>query len=351
MTIMRKYKITLAVMTGLLMAATSCNVHDPFADKMELGQTVPTVSWEFSAVAKAGGNVKFTAKYYTSSEHRIDHSEVWTMVTRQSSAAATCKLTTSLSYTKTVNTADTVRQAFLAQSYEHSKAEWDGHEYVLVDSFPVSKTLQPVNWNSPATWDQERFDMYYPSEFQNEFVATVINYLTKDSVYYNDMRSIYINYNFTEAQFAEANSKFKVDLPTETETAQKSDLWTVTDEVDHYYYITIDSEGRKIEHEIATPEQAPAGLSSYPVYKSSPWVFSRYSDDTGGRINSIRAKYMPAFKHLLEQIPFTDWIYSSTDKTYSVTFSRKYFLIPFFRVFDENGKMGTDTELKTIELN
>ena len=107
---------------------TSCAIHDPFADNMEIGQVVPTVSWELSDVAKAGGYVYFKAKYYTSAEHSIDHSEVWGLVTRTTSAAATCRLTTSLSYTKTVNSTDTVRTDVKLASYPHNKAEWDGHE-------------------------------------------------------------------------------------------------------------------------------------------------------------------------------------------------------------------------------
>lgn len=348
---MKKFKIFTIAAATLSLALASCSVHDPFADNMDLGQIVPTVSWEFSTVAKAGGMVKFTGKYYTSSEHRIDHSEVWAMVTRESSASATCMLTTSLKYTKTVNTADTVRNAYLIQKYDHSKAEWDGHEYVLVDSFPVSQTFVPVTWYEPETWDQDRFDLYYPSTFQEEFKSTVINYLTRDSVYYNDVRGIYINYDFTPEQIAAVNAKYGVSIPLETESANKSDLWFTADEIDHYYYITVDDAGVKVEHEIANESDAPSGVNVYPVYKSAPWVYSRYSDDTGGRVNAIRQAYMPAWKELLEQIPFTDWIYNNSNKSYNVVFTRNYFLVPFFRVFDENGKMGTDTEIKTIDLN
>ena len=136
---------------------SSCAVHDPFADNMEIGQVVPTVSWEFSDVAKAGGYVNFKAKYYTSDDHTIDHCEVWGLVTRTTEASATCRLTTSLSYTKTVSSTDTVRNYVKYASYPHSKAEWDGHEYVLVDSFPVSATLAPVNWVEPDDFDEDDY--------------------------------------------------------------------------------------------------------------------------------------------------------------------------------------------------
>lgn len=331
---------------------TACAVHDPFADNMEIGQVVPTVSWELSDVAKAGGYVNFKAKYYTSGDHSIDHSEVWGLVTRSTSAAATCRLTTAFSYTKTVNSTDTVRNSVLLASYPHSKAEWDGHEYVLVDSFQVSSTLAPVIWSEPEEFDEDRFNMYYPETFQQEFIDHVVNYLTKDSTYYNDLRNIYINYDFTAEQFEALNAKYNLSIPTETETSKKSDLWFVdATVVDHYYYITVDEAGVKTEHEIASPDQAPSGVNVYDVYKSSDWVYSRYSDDTGGRITSVRKEYMPYWKELIQLIPFKDWIYNNSDKNYSVNFTRSYTLYPTFRVFDETGKMGKDTETKQIGLN
>ncbi len=339
-------------MALLVILTTACAVNDPFADNMEIGQVVPTVSWELSDVAKAGGYVNFKAKYYTSSDHNIDHCEVWGLVTRTTSAAATCRLTTSLSYTKTVNSTDTVRTSVLLASFDHSKAEWDGHEYVLVDSFMVSSTLAPVSWVDPEDFDEERFDMYYPATFQQEFVDHVVDYLTRDSVYYNDLRNIYINYDFTAEQFEALNAKYGFSIPFDAEASEKSKLWYVnTDVVDHYYYITVDDTGVKTEHEIATPDQAPTGVNVYEVYESSPWVYCRYSDDTGGRITSVRSQYMPFWKELINEIPFNDWIYNSSDKNYSVNFTRNYILYPTFRVFDETGKMGKDTETKQISLN
>ena len=348
---MKIFKI-LGLVAAMAVMATSCQVHDPFADNMEMGQVVPTVSWELSNVGKAGGYIKFRAKYYTSEDHTIDHCEVWGLFTRKTEAKATCRLTTSLSYTKTVTSTDTVRNYSLLGTYDHSKADWDGHEYVLVDSFAVSATLAPVAWVEPKEFDHERFNMYYPASFQQEFKDNVIEYLTRDSAYYNDLRNIYINYDFTAQQFEALNTKYGLDLPTATESGQKSDLWFVNgDVVDHYYYITVDEAGVKTEHEIASPSDAPAGVNVYEVYQSSKWVYSRYSDDTGGRITSVRPQYMPAWKELLTLIPFEDWIFNSSENTYSVNFTRQYILYPQFRVFDESGKMGKDTETKYIELN
>lgn len=331
---------------------TSCAVHDPFTDNMEMGQVIPTVDWEQnSTVVKAGNYATFKGKYYITDGKSIDHSEVWYLVKREQTAAATSKLTTSLSYTKTYSLADTVRSAQRAATYAHSQAVWDGHEYVLTDSFPTSRTLGPVAWISPQEWDQERYESYYPADFAQEFCDYMVSALTKDSLYCNDLRNVYINYDFTPEQFQALNQQYGIEIPTDTAMDKKSDNWYTTDVVDHYYYIAVQDSVTKVYHEISTQEEAPQGVSVYPVYESSFWLFSRYSDDTGGKITTVRWQYMPYWQSLISQIPFTAWIYNSSDKTYTVNFTREYKLLPDFRVIDTDGKVGITTNNKEITLN
>lgn len=332
---------------------SSCAVNDPFDNQMEIGQELPTVSWELgSAFGKAGEPVSFKGKYYASPGNEIDHSEVWASVTRSESAAATCKLTSVLAYTKTVTIGDTVRSSQFVARYEPEQAVWNGHEYILTTTFPTSQTLSPVSWMSPKTWDQEKFDSYYPTTFQSEFVETVVDFLTKDSAYYTDLRHVYVNFDFKAEQFATLNAKYNINFPTEIETDKKSDLWfTNAEKIVGKYYITLDASGKNVIHEIALDVEAPDGAVLYDVYDSSFWVFSRYSDDIGGVVNQIRAEYMPYLKDLISQIKFTEWIYSTSDQTYTVAFSRDYTLIPTFKVFDKKGKIGTDTDDKTVTLN
>lgn len=331
---------------------SSCAKHDPIANSGSLGQQLPTVSWELgSTVCKAGENVNFRALYYPAPGYTVTHSEVWTAVTRSESAAATVKLTSSLAYSKTYAKEDTVRRSQLVQSYDHSEAEWSGYEYILNASFPTSQTLVPVSWIAPETWDQERFDTYYPSDFQEEFVNAVIDYLTKDSTYYNDLRHVYVNFDFTKEQFEALNAKYSVNFPVETDNANKSDIWfTNTDKVVGKYYLTIEGE-QTICHEIPLDQDPPKGVITYDVYDSSFWVFCRYSDDVGREITSIRPEYMPYMKDLISFITFPEWIYNSVEKTYEVSFSRSYKLIPSVKVYDNNNKIGTDTDSKTIDLN
>ncbi len=348
---MKRYRLYgLIALVALL--ASSCAIHDPFADNGELGQVLPTVDWEQgSTVVKAGRYATFKGKYYTTAEKAIDHSEVWCLIKREQTATATSKLTTSLAYTKNYSLTDTVRSSQMVATYAHSKAEWDGYEYVLADSFPTSRTLAPVTWVNPSEWDQEKFDSYYPSTFQEEFMAYMVNALTKDSTYYNDLRNVYINYNFPLSLFEQLNAQYGIDFPTDTITADKSNNWFTTDEVDHYYYITVAEDGTAVYHEIAEESAAPAGANVQAVYKSAFWLFSRYSDDTGGKITTVRRQYMPYFKSMIETIPFTSWIYNTADKAYTVNFNRTYYLEPEFRVYDTDGKVGVTTDNKEVTLN
>ena len=336
----------------MALLTASCAIHDPFADNGQLGQVLPTVDWEQgSTVVKAGRHATFKGKYYTTSEKSIDHSEVWCLIKREQTATATSKLTTSLAYTKNYSLTDTVRSNQMVATYPHSKAEWDGYEYVLTDSFPTSRTLAPVTWVNPEEWDQEKFDSYYPSTFQQEFKAYMVNALTKDSTYYNDLRNVYIKYNFPIELFEQLNAQYNIDFPTDTTTDDKSNAWFTTDEVDHYYYITVGDDGSAVYHEIANESEAPSGVNVQAVYRSAFWLFSRYSDDTGGKITTVRRQYMPYFKSMLETIPFTSWIYNTSDKAYTVNFNRTYFLEPQFRVYDSDGKVGVTSDNKEVTLN
>lgn len=357
-----KYKLSKAYLAAMVVLfATSCAEYDPFANVMEIGQTVPTTYWELgSSLAKAGADVSFTARFYPATGDEIDHAEVWTAVTRSESAAATVMLTSTLSYTQTEQISDTVRRSQLVAEYPLSMASLEGTEYILASTFPTSQTLSPLSWNAPTEWSEETFELYYSDTFQDTFTETVIDYLTKDSTYMSDLRIVYINYDFTAEQFQRLSAQYGVNFPDETEnpldesdTGGKSNLWYTpnTSVVTGQYYIYIDSNGVSHEKELAEGESAPSGYTAYDVYDSPEWIFSRYSDDVGAAITSVRSEYTSFFKALLGEIPFTEWIYSSSDQAYMVTFSRKYILIPYFYVYNTAGKAGSDSNDKEVELN
>ncbi|MDE7154040.1 MAG: hypothetical protein K2O00_06315 [Muribaculaceae bacterium] len=339
----------------------SCAKHDLFEKNTVMGERVPTASWEVGSTAcKAGEEFTFKGKYYTEDGHVPHHSEVWYSVQRDESAAATVKLPgTTLNYTQTVNNSEIVRSNQLIASFDHALAEWDGKQFVLNASVPTSATLAPVDWKNPKDWDQEKFDSYYPAEFAQEFCDKIVEYLTKDSTYLAALQNTYINYPFTNEQFAAVNEKYGVSLPTDIDQtkpdADKSDRWFTQRahnpaKVVGYYYTSVDGNGNTVVHEVPVDYVNP-DVNLFPVYSSSPWLFCRYDDEAGSVITSVRAQYMPAFKELVQQITFSEWIYDSSNQCYSVAFGRTYSLESTFHVVDTEGNRGKAADIRTISIN
>ena len=359
-----KLQYKLSIMALGLMAFTSCDIHDPIDDVVDPGQYVPTCYWEVgSTTCKAGESFTFQGKYYTEHEFTPDHSEVWYSVLREENASAGMKLTSLMAYTKTYSKTDTVRSNQMIVSFPHSEAVWDGYEYVITGEVPTSPNLAPLIWNTPDTWDQKRFDGYFPANFKEEFCADVVDRFTRDSTYYSALRDVYMKYPFPNSQFAEVNTKYGVNLPTDikyTEDEQeavsdKSDRWFATTEASEaaiigYYYKTVDAEGRTIIHEVPKDYVNP-DVNLYPVYNAADWVFCRYDDDLGAIISTVRAKYMPAFKELLQSVKFEEWTYDSGNRNYNISFDRKYSLQSRFYVFDTAGNKGRASDIRVISIN
>ena len=352
-----KLKYKLGVAAFALIAFTSCEVNDPFSDIMEVGQPVPTVYWSISStVVDAGDNIEFSGKYYTDKDHTPDHAEIWETVVNNETATVTLgALTSSLKYSQTVNVVDTVRTSLTA-TYPHSLAKWNGTEWQLDNSFPVSQTLKSVKWANIKVWDQKKFNDYYPANFEEEFLTAVYDYLINNSTYLNDLRSVYIGYDFTAEQFAAINAAHAgYELPTVTDSGEKSDQWVVnTENVVAKYWIEIVGEGdskTKIEH-VVSLEQAAADPSKnyYDVYESPKWVFCRYDDDKGAIVTTLVAEYAPVFTDLIKLIPFTSWILTE-DNTYNVDFSRQYKINYTFKVVDTAGNVGYTTDNKEVTIN
>ena len=360
-------KLGIFAATALLSA--SCAVNDPFADYMEMGEVVPTVSWELnSAVCKAGNEAGFLGKYYNTEEGvAISHSEVWGMITRSESAAATCKLVSSPAYTQTVNLTDTVRGFHLLATFPHSEEYLDGKEYHLEGAFPTSRTLAPISWANVTEWDDATFGFYYPADFKETFRAKMVGYLTDTDSYLSSLRAIYSNFGFTKEQFDELNNDFagKIEgyqpLPfsdSEVQGETMGDLWydpVLTDTIGYYCSILVD--GVLTEMPCTSPEDGAEkyGVDKskvFPVFNAPHWLYCRYSDNTGGAVTSMKEEYRQVWRALLENyITFEDWIYNGADQNYAVEFTRKYTIVSQFKVIDSKGGVGRDTDLKYVELN
>ena len=353
-------------------AASSCAKHDLIPEITEVGQAVPTVYWEVgSTTCKAGENFTFQGKYTNEPYRTPLRSEVWYQILRSDAATVSTALAgTSLGYSQTAASSDTVRSFQCYVSYPHSAAVFNGHEYIIQGEVPTSRTLSPVTWVDATEWDQELFDTYYPQGFVEEYLAKVYDYLTGESAnsYYNALRNVFVNYHFT-AQQLEANGFTGIDVSGDDNgTSNKSKAWYTTTEASDnaivgYYYTTINDDGTAEYNEIANESDAPAGTAVYPVYDSAEWVFCRYDDNSGSIVSNVRPEWLPKFRELIKVIPFKDWIYDSANAVYKVDFSRVYSLYSEFRAYDKDTDKLNDpnapehegivaaTEKKTITLN
>ena len=377
-----QYKLGLIAMG--LVAFTSCEKNDPIADLSQIGQRVPTCYWEVgSTVCKAGESFSFKGQYYTEDGHTPSHSEVWYNVVREDQGEASAKLG-GFSYTKSYTTSDTVRTNQSIVKFEHDTTmydlKWSGYQWILNGEVPVSETLTPINWNTPKAWgasEEKNYKAYIPAGFDVEFCEEVGEMLITDS-YYSNLRNVYMNYEFSNEYVDSINKVFNVSLPTDIAydpadaqagVTDKSTRWYDYDntkkqntpaEIVGYYYPTI-VDSVTVYNEVAMDVTttladgtnvlaADTTVRVYPVYESSPWVFSRFEDDKGAVVSTVRPEYIPAFAEMLSIIPFTRWINGGADG-YAIIFKRKYKLDANFRVFDTEGNVGVAHTSYSIEVN
>ena len=161
----------------LLVAAASCEQHDPFDENTITGAVGPETYWTIeSSMVKAGESMGFTGQYY-STVAKIDHSEVWYELFEKEDKLVTASLIKAFTYSYTSNTTNQKRMLQTIQSYEHSEDLWSDslRAYVLTDRFPVSNTLAPISWAQPK--DLNGFDKnlhaYFGENFADEFKAGV----------------------------------------------------------------------------------------------------------------------------------------------------------------------------------
>ena len=407
-----KLQYKLGIMALGLVAFTSCEKNDPFADHLHIGERVPTCYWEVgSTTCKAGEAFSFKGTYYTEDGHTPDYSQVWWDVKRTDVLEVTAKLAgSSFSYKQIGGESDlNVRVNEHSDPFDHSlakldtvlvdkyysyydsvkgiwitledstvKAEKPLNQYSITGVVPVSETLSPIKWNNPTEWDQKKFETYFPEGFADKFEKTVDSLIVKDANY-SSLRYLYINYAFTNERFAEINAQFGTDFPTDIAydesdaqagATDKSTRWIDYNNpadpkkgspvVGYYYQTIVDGEVVYNEVAIAEVEQNAEGanvlianpeIRVYEVYESAPWVFSRYSDDLGSVVTTVRPQYIAAFKALVEPITFQEWIHGNDG--YAIAFSRSYTLKAKFRVYDTEGNIGevSPTEAKDIMIN
>ena len=182
-------KKIIIIMAAGVMLLTSCAKHDFFDEDTITGKVGPEAYWEVgSAVVSAGGNMNFSAQYYSSAD-KIDHSEVWYDVEETLDKIVTCPWTATFTYTLSSNTTQPKRESQLIQEYAHTEDLWSDslHAYLLEGTFPVSGTLAPFEWKQPIQFDSAKMVQYFGDTYMQEF---------KDAVHqkmkYADYRKMYV---------------------------------------------------------------------------------------------------------------------------------------------------------------
>ena len=185
---MKQKTFIMAIMAMALVMA-SCAKHDFFDEDTITGKVGPEAYWEVgSAVVSAGGNMDFSAQYYSSAS-TIDHSEVWYDIEETLDKNVTCPWTVTFTYTLSSNITQQKRVSQLIKEYAHAQDLWSDslHAYLLEDAFPVSGTLSPFEWKQPAQFDSAKMEQYFGPTYMQEF---------KDAVHgkmkYADYKKMYI---------------------------------------------------------------------------------------------------------------------------------------------------------------
>lgn len=189
--ILKKILFSLSVVILL----TSCEINDPVDDITRIGQVAPHVFWELpSNSVNAGSSVAFYAQYYTIGNAEIDRLEVWYDVNENIQTMVSCPLVTTFKFNISTNNTTQIREFQKIETYAHNINNWDSIKkaYILDTTFSTSRTLRTVEWKEVKTFEDSKFNAYFPANFATQF---------KDSLYpmlkVADFRKIMVSLNVT----------------------------------------------------------------------------------------------------------------------------------------------------------
>ncbi len=180
---------------SVIFLLTSCEINDTVDNIARIGQVAPHVFWELpSNSVNAGSEVAFYAQYYAIGNTEIDHLEVWYDVNENTQTMVSCPLVTTFKYNISTNKTTQIREFQKIASYPHNVNSWDSIKkaYILNTTFPTSRTLRTVEWKEVKTFEETKFNSYFPASFATQF---------KDSLYkllkVADFRKIMVSLNVT----------------------------------------------------------------------------------------------------------------------------------------------------------
>lgn len=336
----------------LLVAAASCEKHDPFDENTITGAVGPETYWTIeSSMVKAGESMGFTGQYY-STVAKIDHSEVWYELFEKEDKLVTASLIKAFTYSHTSNTTNQKRMLQTIQSYAHSEDLWSDslRAYILTGRFPVSNTLSPISWVQPK--DLNGFDKnlhaYFGENFAAEFKAGLTAKMnpTADernyAAYMNVLQGLsllgdtIVTPNGDQMPYVQwiTDSTFNANTNTWNKFFKKNDtIWSK---------VNFDTIGFQVDSTPIKQGRPPVivGYEYDTTYITKPWV-----DEV--------VEVYPQIKHALDSVwenhvTFYDLILGADG--YSIEYQRNYYINAELRIYDEKGTYSK-TDSKEIGIN
>ena len=189
------FNLKMLFFLSVTISFVGCETNDPIDNAVRVGQVAPHVFWELpSNSVNAGSDVAFYAQYYTIGDAKVDRLEVWYDVNENVQTVVSCPLVTTFKYSISTNKTTQIREFQQISTYQHEEKNWDTLKkaYILDTVFPTSRTLRTVEWKEVKTFEDEKFNSYFPANFTTQF---------KDSMYkllkVSDFRKIMVSLNVT----------------------------------------------------------------------------------------------------------------------------------------------------------
>lgn len=337
----------------LLVAAASCEKHDPFDENTITGAVGPETYWTVeSSMVKAGESMGFTGQYY-STVAKIDHSEVWYELFEKEDKLVTASLIKAFTYSYTSNTTNQKRMLQTIQSYEHNDNLWSDslRAYVLTDRFPVSNTLSPISWVQPK--DLNGFDKnlhaYFGENFADEFKAGVTAKMnpTEDErnygAYMNVLQGLshltdtIITPNGDQMPYVQwmTDSTFNANTNTWVKDFKVNDtIWSKT---------LFDTVGIDVKLKFTT--------SGRPPKQDTTWYYDTtyLTKPQMEKVNYVWPQIKQNIDSVWENhVTFYDLILGA--EGYSIEYQRNYYINAELRIYDEKGNYSK-TDSKEIGIN
>ena len=275
-------------MAILIVAFAACAKHDFFDENTITGAVGPEAYWEIeSSAVKAGGEMGFTAQYYSAVE-KIDHSEAWYSISETLDKTVNCSWLT-YSEISSVTTQKRVLQ-YIAE-YPHLEEYYNDslHAYTFHGTFPVSGTLSPLTWVQPTEFDSAKMVTYFGSDYMQNFKDAV-----KEKMTYAVYAAQYPKLGFMTDFSLYTDSSYNCNVSSDSTVAK-------------YYHFPLDEAGNVQQ-----------------------WV-------------------MDSMNYYWEKVPF-DALIKNAEGKYDVTYKRNYSLDAVLRVFDVKGTYS-QTVSKPIVIN